>query len=92
MLCKKQSAIIIAQTNLLLKNWLWLHSGSGPSLEKSTPAPLLFSKIIKTPAGVYSDTPAPVHLWYAVDVVLMLKWLWLFNCFAVSPFRGRTVR
>ena len=24
-----------------------------------TPAPLLFSKIVKTPAGVHSDTPAP---------------------------------
>jgi len=65
MLCKKQSAIIIVnnkQTNPLLKNWLRLHSGSGPSLEKPTPAPLLFSKIVKTPAGVDSDTPAPVHL------------------------------
>jgi len=48
------------QTNLLLKNWLRLHSD--PSLEKSTPAPLLFSKIVKTPSGVHSDTPAPVNL------------------------------
>jgi len=31
-------------------------------MKKLTPAPLLFSKIVKTPAGVYSDTPAPVHL------------------------------
>ena len=64
MLCKKQPAIIIInnkQSNLLLKNWLRLHSG--PSLKKSTPAPLLFSKIFKTPAGVHSDTPAPIHLW-----------------------------
>jgi len=30
--------------------------------KKYTPAPLLFLKIVKTPAGVYSDTPAPVHL------------------------------
>jgi len=71
MLCEKQSAIILIinnkQTNLLLKNLLRLHSG--PSLEKSTPAPLLFSKIIKTPAGVYSDTPAPVHLWCLVVFV-----------------------
>jgi len=70
MLCKKQSAIIIMnikQTNLLLKNWLWLHSGSGPSLEKSTPAPLLFSKIVKTPARGYSDTPAPSHTPLAVS-------------------------
>ena len=29
--------------------------------KKYTPAPLLFLKIVKTPAGVYSDTPAPVH-------------------------------
>ena len=64
MLCKKQCAIIIInnkQSNLLLKNWLRLHSGH--YLKKSTPPPLLFSKIVKTPAGVYSDTPAPVHLW-----------------------------
>jgi len=35
MLCKKQSGVIIInnkQSNLLLKNWLLLHSGSGPSL------------------------------------------------------------
>jgi len=59
MLFRKQSAIIIInkQTNLLLKN------DTGSSLEKSTLAPLLFSKIVKTPARVYSDTPAPVHLW-----------------------------
>jgi len=66
MFCKKQSAIIlinIKQTNLLLKTWLRLHSGSRPSLEKSTAAPVLFSKNVKIPAGVYSDTPAPVHLW-----------------------------
>jgi len=59
MLCKKRSAIIIIknkQTNPFLK------TDSGFSLEKSTPAPLLFSKIVKTPAGVYSDTPVPVHL------------------------------
>jgi len=64
MLRKKQSAVIIIndkQSNLLLKNWLRLHSG--PSLKKSTPAPLLLSKIVKTPVGVHSDTPAPKHLW-----------------------------
>jgi len=64
MLCKKQSAKIIInnkQSNLLLKNWL------RPFLKKSTPGPLLFSKIVKTPAGVHSDTAAPAHLW---DVVL----------------------
>jgi len=54
------------QTNLLLKNWLRLHSGSGHSLEKPTPAPLLFLKIVKTPAGVHSDTPALVRLWCLV--------------------------
>jgi len=61
MLCKKQSAIIIiTQSNLLLKNRLRVHSGSGPSFEKSTSAQLLFSKIVKSPVGVYSDNPAPV--------------------------------
>ena len=63
MLCKKQPAIIIIsnkQTNLILTKWLRLR----PFLKKSTPAPLLFSKFVKTPAGVHSDTPAPVHLWY----------------------------
>jgi len=29
-----------------------------------TPAPPLFSKIVKTPAGDYSDTPAPERLWW----------------------------
>jgi len=29
-------------------------------LKKSTPAALLFSKFVKTPAGVHSDTPAAV--------------------------------
>ena len=70
MFCKKQSAIIIInmkQTNLLLKNWLRLHSSSGPSLEKSTPALLLVSKIVKTRAGVHANTPAPVHLWAALN-------------------------
>jgi len=65
MLWKRQSEIIAVnnqQSNLLLKNWLRLHSGSGPSFEKSTPAPLLFSKIVKSPAGVYSDNPAPVSV------------------------------
>ena len=33
-----------------------------PFPKKSTPAPLLFSKFVKTSAGVHSDTPAPVHL------------------------------
>ena len=40
MLCKKQSAVIIInnkQSNLLLKNWLRLHSGPDLSLKKSTP-------------------------------------------------------
>ena len=63
MLCKKQSAITIIknkQSNLLLKNWIRIPFG--PSFKKSTPAPLLFSKIVKTPAGVGSDTPAPVNL------------------------------
>ena len=62
MLCQKRSAIIIInnkQTNLIKTD-----SGSGPSLEKSTPAPLLFSKIVKTPSGVHSDTTPPVHLWH----------------------------
>jgi len=48
------------QTNLIFKNRLRLHSG--PSLKKSIPAPLLFSKFVKTRAGVHSDTPAPEHL------------------------------
>ena len=59
MFCKKQSAMIMInnkQTNLLSKN------DSGPSSEKSTLASLLFSKIVRTPAGVHSDTPAPVYL------------------------------
>jgi len=63
MLCKKLSAIIIINnkwSKLLLQNLLRLHSG--PSFKRSTPAPLLFSKIVKTPAGVHSDTPASVHL------------------------------
>ena len=70
MFCKKQSAVILInmkQTNLLLKNWLRLHSSSGPSLEKSTPALLLVSKIVKTRAGVHANTPAPVHLWAALN-------------------------
>jgi len=78
MLCKKQSAIIIInnkQSNLLSKTWLRLR----PVLKKSTPAPLLFSKIVKTQAGVYSDTPAPVHLWH-VSVAEM---------FALKFFRVR---
>ena len=54
------------QSNLLLKNWLRLHSG--PSLKKSTLAPLLFPKIVKTPAGVRSDIPAPVHLCQAYEM------------------------
>jgi len=59
------------QTNLLWKT----DSGSGSSLEKSTPALLLISKIVKSPAGVYSDTPAPVHLcWLAQgDAALCLQ-------------------
>jgi len=48
MLCKKQSAIII-----IIKLTSYSKTDSGPSLEESTPAPLLFSKIVKTPAGVY---------------------------------------
>ena len=32
--------------------------------KKTTPAPLLLSKFIKTPAGVHSCTPAPVHHWF----------------------------
>ena len=52
------------QTNLIFKKQLRLHSNSGLSIKKSTPAPLLFSKFVKTPAGVHSDTPAPVHLCY----------------------------
>jgi len=47
-----------------MKKLTRLHTGSGSSLEKSTPAPLLFSKIVKTPPGAYSDIPAPVHLWH----------------------------
>jgi len=62
MLCKNQSAIKIInnkQSNLLLKNLT-----PAPALPQKnlTPAPHLFSKIVKTPAGVNSDTPAPVHL------------------------------
>jgi len=34
---------------------LWLF------VKKSNPAPLLFEKLIKTPAEVHSDTPAHVH-------------------------------
>jgi len=63
---KRQPAIISInnkQSNLIFKKWLRLQSSSGPSLKKSTPAPLLFSKFVKTLAGVHSDTPAPVHLW-----------------------------
>jgi len=52
------------QSNLLLKNWLRRHSG--PSLKKTTPASLLFSKIVKISAGVFSNTPVPVHLWKIV--------------------------
>jgi len=65
MLCKKRSAIIIIndkQTNLLLQNWL------RPFLTKSTPGPLLFSKIVKTPAGVDSDSCTPLAV--APDRVL----------------------
>ena len=51
------------QSNLLSKNWLRLHSGSGPSLKKSTPAPLLFSKIVKTPP---ESTPT-LRLLYTSD-------------------------
>jgi len=32
-------------------------------VKKSTPAPLLFGKFIKTPAEVHSYTPASVHHW-----------------------------
>jgi len=35
-----------------------------PFLKKSTPAPLPLSKFVKTPAGVHSDTPDPVLLWF----------------------------
>jgi len=31
-----------------------------PFLKKSTPAPLLFSKIVKTPVGVYSGSCTPL--------------------------------
>jgi len=34
-------------------------------VNKSTPAPLLFWKFIKTPAGFHSYIPAPVHHWSA---------------------------
>ena len=32
-----------------------------PFLKQSTPAPPLFSKFVKFPAGVHGDTPAPVR-------------------------------
>jgi len=41
-------------------------SGFSIATEKSTPATLLFSNIVKTPAGVYYDTPPPAHLCYQV--------------------------
>jgi len=37
-----------------------------------TPAPLLFSKIVKTQDGVYSDTPAPVHLCSMVELTAQM--------------------
>ena len=43
------------KTYLIFKNRLQLHSG--PSLKKSTPAPLLFSKFVKTPP----ESTTPTH-------------------------------
>jgi len=43
-------------------------------VKKSTPAPLLFGKFIKTPAEVHSYTPASVHHWPL--------WHWLFPGFS----------
>ena len=50
MFCKKQSVIIIIknkQTNLLLKNWLRLHSGSGPSLKNQLQLHSCFRKLLR---------------------------------------------
>jgi len=42
-------------------------------MKKSTPAPLLFSEFIKTPAGVHSYTPPPVHHWFKANIA---AWKW----------------
>ena len=65
------------QSNLLLKTWLRLR----PFLNRTTPAPLLFSKIVKTPVGVHSDTPAPVHLLFRPLMPLLVFLNLFFNLF-----------
>ena len=44
---------------------------TGPSSNKSTPTPLLFSKFVKTPAGVDSDIPAPAHLCWTPNIEMV---------------------
>jgi len=55
------------QTNLIFKKRLPLRL----FLKKSTPAPLVFSKFVKTPAGVHSGSCTPLVSVYLMTLITM---------------------